>query len=162
MIFLGLGSNLGDREENINAAITALNTHPAIVVKIVSSIYETAPIGYTDQPYFLNAVIIIETLLSPFALLAECLDIEQALGRIRDQRWGPRTIDIDIVAFDDYECKTQVLTLPHPRLAERGFVLVPLVEIASEQKVCNRKTPAELLAGVDINEITLYKKRLGR
>ncbi|MBP2642403.1 MAG: 2-amino-4-hydroxy-6-hydroxymethyldihydropteridine pyrophosphokinase [Firmicutes bacterium] len=161
MIVLGLGSNIGDRKKNIQAAIRAIHSHPNIRVIKMSSFYETDPVGYIDQPCFINAVAAVATTLSPLELLEVCLSIEQNLGRIRVQKWGPRTIDIDLLIFDEYECNTSTLTLPHPRLLERGFVLVPLEEIASGQRVVGNRTPAELLAGIDTQGVRLYRQSAG-
>ncbi|MBP2653135.1 MAG: 2-amino-4-hydroxy-6-hydroxymethyldihydropteridine pyrophosphokinase [Firmicutes bacterium] len=157
MIFLGLGSNIGKREQNINAAINDLSHHPKITVTKISSFYETAPVGYTDQPDFLNAVIAVDTTLSPQELLKTCLDVECKLGRIRGEKWGPRIIDIDLLSFNNYECQSERLILPHPRLSERGFVLVPLKEIAPNEPIYNMLTPTELIEGVNIETVRLYK-----
>lgn len=127
--YLSLGSNLGDRLGYLTRAAHALTaSHTQLVA--VSSVYETAPQGKTDQPAFLNAVVAVETALGPEALLAHLMAAERALGRVRTERWGPRTIDIDLLLFGDQQVSTPVLTVPHPRLHERAFVLVPLLEIA--------------------------------
>lgn len=158
MIVLGLGSNIGDREQNITAAITALAEHPAITVRKVSSLYNTAPVGVTEQPEFLNVVIILDTTLSPLDLLDVCLNTEQQLGRIRNERWGPRNIDIDILIYNDVKCQSDKLTLPHPRFHERCFVLVPLNEIAQGVPVYEGLTSGELLAKCDLMDVKFYKK----
>ncbi|MDI3508134.1 MAG: 2-amino-4-hydroxy-6-hydroxymethyldihydropteridine diphosphokinase [Clostridiales bacterium] len=129
-VYLALGSNIGDRDRYIREAIDMLNGHEAIKIVKVSSTYNTAPVGYTDQVDFLNAAVAIDTTLSPRELLAACLDIEQRLGRVRTIRWGPRTIDIDIIFYDDLIIDDGILTVPHPRMHERGFVLRPLYDIA--------------------------------
>ncbi|MDR7865440.1 MAG: 2-amino-4-hydroxy-6-hydroxymethyldihydropteridine diphosphokinase [Sporomusaceae bacterium] len=146
MICLGLGSNLGDREGNIAAAVARLAAWPGVTVERVSSLYETAPVGYTDQPDFLNAVISVRTTLTPQELLTACLAVERELGRERKIRWGPRTVDIDVLFYDDVVLATEVLTLPHPRFHERCFVLAPLAEIAGDAPVYAGKTAAELAA----------------
>ena len=158
MIFLGLGSNLGEREQNIIDAITILAAHPAIKIDKTSSFYETSPVGYLDQPDFLNAVISIESSLTPEQLLAVCLDAEERLGRIRTLRWGPRTIDIDILIFHDIHCQTDSLTLPHPRLRERCFVLAPLAEIAPPVPLLDGLTPHDLLGNCQTQDVRLYKQ----
>lgn len=126
--YLGLGANLGDRTATLRAAVAALRRHGTIVA--VSSLYETAPVGYLDQPAFLNAVVALETDEPPEQLMAAALAIEQDRGRVRTFRNAPRTLDIDLLLYDDQVIETESLTLPHPRLHERAFVLVPLAEIA--------------------------------
>ncbi|MSQ41283.1 MAG: 2-amino-4-hydroxy-6-hydroxymethyldihydropteridine diphosphokinase [Dehalococcoidia bacterium] len=129
-VFLGLGSNLGDRRHNLQEALARL----AALVKLrqVSSVYETAPWGYKDQPQFLNAVCGGDTELLPRRLLQEAKVIEAALGRTSSLPNAPRPIDIDILLYDDLVSQSPNLVIPHPRLAERAFVLVPLAEIAPE------------------------------
>ena len=129
--YLGLGSNIGDRKQQLLKAIDLIGNIKGIKVTKQSSIYETAPIGYTDQPNFLNLCLEIETELSPQQLLKHCLDIEQQLHRVREIRWGPRTLDIDILLYSDDIIETDNLSVPHPRMQERAFVLIPLNDIAS-------------------------------
>lgn len=128
--FLGLGSNLGDRQRHLAEAARRLHAPPEVRVVAASSVYESPAVGYTAQPDFLNAVLHVATILSPQALLARCQQIESALGRVRRERWGPRTIDIDVLLYDELVLDDPGLTLPHPRLRERSFVLTPLAEIA--------------------------------
>lgn len=132
--YLGLGSNIGDRKQQLLKAIDLIGNIKGIKVTKQSSIYETAPIGYTDQPNFLNLCLEIETELSPQQLLKHCLDIEQQLHRVREIRWGPRTLDIDILLYSDNIIETDNLSIPHPRMQERAFVLLPLNDIASDKK----------------------------
>ena len=132
--YLGLGSNIGDRKQQLLKAIDLIGNIKGIKVTKQSSIYETAPIGYTDQPNFLNLCLEIETELSPQQLLKHCLDIEQQLHRVREIRWGPRTLDIDILLYSDNIIETDNLIIPHPRMQERAFVLIPLNDIASDKK----------------------------
>ena len=132
--YLGLGSNIGDRKQQLLKAIDLIGNIKGIKVTKQSSIYETAPIGYTDQPNFLNLCLEIETELSPQQLLKHCLDIEQQLHRVREIRWGPRTLDIDILLYSDNIIETDNLSIPHPRMQERAFVLIPLKDIASDKK----------------------------
>lgn len=127
--YLSLGSNLGDRLAMLAEAVRRLGTQ-AVRVTGVSSVYETAPWGKTDQPAFLNLVVELETDLDPHSLLRHILAVEQSLGRVRLERWGPRTVDIDILLYDDEQIATPDLEIPHPRMADRAFVLVPLLEIA--------------------------------
>ena len=128
--YLGLGGNLGGRKQYLVAALRALGAEPDIRVGKVSSVYETKPVGVTDQPDFLNLVVQVETELTAHDLLARCLQIETRLGRVRTQHWGPRTIDIDVLCYDTQTADAPDLILPHPRMATRAFVLVPLAEIA--------------------------------
>jgi 2-amino-4-hydroxy-6-hydroxymethyldihydropteridine diphosphokinase len=130
--YLGLGANLGDRASSISAALAGLDQQSDIEVLRRSSLYETAPIGMTDQPEFLNTVVEIRTTLSPLALLAQILALEHELGRVRTIRWGPRVIDIDILLYGEETYMGPELTIPHPRLTERAFALAPLAELAPD------------------------------
>jgi len=145
VVFLGLGSNLGDRRKNIDSALELIDGTFRTSVKKVSSLYETEPVGYTDQPDFLNAVALVETERKPEEFMSDLLEVEHEMGRIRNVRWGPRVIDIDILMFDDLEMDTPGLTLPHPRMAERAFVLAPLAEIAPKLLLPDGRTPGEAL-----------------
>ena len=127
--FLGLGSNLGDRAYYLRAAISAL-AGPMITIRVISRIYETEPWGVMDQPLYWNQVLEIETTLEPLQLLHYCQGIELQLGRERKVHWGSRTIDIDLLFYDNIVSETEELRLPHPLLEEREFVLAPLREIA--------------------------------
>lgn len=127
-VYLALGSNLGDRRGNLAAALQRLGE--VVEIDNVSSIYETEPVGYLDQPYFLNLVCCGKTALSAADLLQCAKEIEVAIGRQRSFRNSPRPIDIDIIFYDDLDMAEDDLTIPHPRMAERAFVLVPLAEIA--------------------------------
>lgn len=128
-ILIGLGANLGDRSDNLRRALSALASSKGLTVTAVSSLYETAPLHLKNQPFYLNAVAALETMLSPSALLSLCRKIELGLHRVRTKRFGPRTIDLDLLAYDRAVTSESSLTIPHPRLAERRFVLEPLVEI---------------------------------
>ncbi len=130
--YLALGSNLGDRRAHLAAALAALTRHPQTRVTAVSPVYETKAVGVTDQPDFLNCVVRLETDLSPHALLDLCLATEQQLGRVRHERWGPRTVDLDILLHGDTTLDDDRLTLPHPRMQERTFVLAPLADLAPD------------------------------
>ncbi|MEW9124258.1 MAG: 2-amino-4-hydroxy-6-hydroxymethyldihydropteridine diphosphokinase [Thermotaleaceae bacterium] len=131
-VFLGLGSNMGDKKANLDTAIQLLGNTLSIEILKLSSYYETEPVGYIEQDCFLNRVIEIETSLTPMELLKCCNGIEHELKRKRDIRWGPRTIDIDILIFENYSSKDEVLTIPHPRMEERAFVMIPLYEIRQD------------------------------
>ena len=142
-IFLGLGSNLGDKRANIKRALELLAACSDIHVLKVSSMHDTAPVGFTEQPDFLNAVALIETTLSPRELLNAALDIERGMGRKRTIRWGPRVIDIDILLYDDERIEEEGLIIPHPRMMERGFVLDPLAEIVPDLVLPDGQTARE-------------------
>ncbi|MDO8691827.1 MAG: 2-amino-4-hydroxy-6-hydroxymethyldihydropteridine diphosphokinase [Dehalococcoidia bacterium] len=129
-VLLGLGSNLGDREGNIRAALARLGA--VMVVEKVSSFYETDPIGYLDQPSFINIVCLVSAELSPLGILDLAKTIEEQMGRKPNFRNGPRLIDVDILSYGDLVLDTEELTIPHPRLSERSFVLVPLSEISPD------------------------------
>ncbi len=136
--YLGIGTNIGNRIENLQNAICALNLLPLTIVTQVSNVYETDPVGYDDQDDFLNIVVEVETKLNSDNLLGAGLGIEAGLGRIRTIKNGPRVIDIDLLLYGD-ECKnTETLILPHPRMMERGFVLVPLSDIDFKSKFIDK------------------------
>ena len=141
--FLGLGSNLGDRLANLQRAVDVLSATSGVRVVQSSRIYETAPVG-PAQPDFLNAVIEVDTDLEPHALLVAAAAVERDLHRVRDVRWGPRTIDVDILTFDDRVIDTADLTVPHPRMHERGFVLAPLLELESDPPLPGGRRAADL------------------
>lgn len=132
--YLGLGSNLGDRRASMRAAVEALNAHPHIQVDLdrgVAPLYETSPVGGpVEQPPYLNSVARITTTLTPHDLLAAARTIEIEIGRTRGERWGPRVIDIDILLYAELVLRDEILSIPHPRMHERRFVLEPLSEIA--------------------------------
>jgi 2-amino-4-hydroxy-6-hydroxymethyldihydropteridine diphosphokinase len=127
--YLGLGSNLGDRLATLQRAVDLLGAELGIVPTRCSRVWETDPVGGPPQPDFLNVVLRVEVDLEPNDLLASCRHVEAALGRVRDVRWGPRTIDIDVLLIDAVEIDEPELTVPHPRMLERAFVLMPLLEI---------------------------------
>ncbi|HEX2255651.1 MAG TPA: 2-amino-4-hydroxy-6-hydroxymethyldihydropteridine diphosphokinase [Afifellaceae bacterium] len=135
---LGLGGNLGDRRGFIERALRALDERPGIRITAVSALYETEPWGKIDQPRFLNAAARIATDLAPRALLEAAIAVERSLGRERGERWGPRTIDIDILLYGDARLEEPGLTVPHPRIAERPFVLAPLADIMPEARLAGR------------------------
>lgn len=133
--YLSLGSNMGNRFEMLKQAVAQLAVFPTIKVTRISSLYETDPVGYIEQEPFLNMVVQLETELTALDLLDVCQEIEQSLNRERLIRWGPRTIDLDILLYNQENLKNDRLIVPHPRMCERAFVLVPLVEINPEFKV---------------------------
>ncbi len=130
--YIGLGTNLGDRRGALEMALREMHQPPIIYIERVSSVYETAPVGVTEQPDFLNAVARVVTTLPPRALLDALLNLENKMGRVRTLRWGPRVIDLDLLIYGDASIAESGLEVPHPRLRERAFVLGPLAEIAPE------------------------------
>jgi 2-amino-4-hydroxy-6-hydroxymethyldihydropteridine diphosphokinase len=129
--YIGLGSNLGEREATLREALTRLSELDGVAVVAVSSFRETDPVGNADQPRFVNAAAELETTLGPRELLDRLLEVERSLGRdrTREERWGPRTVDLDLLLYGDETVGEPGLEVPHPRLAERAFVLQPLVEL---------------------------------
>lgn len=158
--YLGLGSNLGDREGYLNSAIHQLDFHKEIEVTKTSKVYETDPFGYEDQGMFLNMVVEVKTSLSPRALLKYCNHIESNLLRQRDVKWGPRTIDVDILTYEDYTSDEEILTLPHPGVTQRAFVLLPLKDVVEADFSINGKNIDEMIFDVDQSSVRLYKDSL--
>ena len=146
--YVGLGANLGDREATIRRAVELLDEPAGVVVVGVSSLRETEPWGPVEQPRYLNGAVALETDLAPRELLDALLDVERRLGRARDdeERWGPRTIDLDLLLYGDLVLDEPGLDVPHPRLHERRFALEPLAELAPDALVPGRGTVSELLA----------------
>jgi 2-amino-4-hydroxy-6-hydroxymethyldihydropteridine diphosphokinase len=145
--YVGLGANLGDRERTLRRAVELLAAEPGIEVAAVSSFRETDPVGYLDQPRFLNGACALETELSPRELLDRLLAVERALGRVRGEepRWGPRTIDLDLLLFGEETVDEPRLTVPHPRLTERSFALEPLLELDPNLHLPDGRALRELL-----------------
>ncbi|WP_132310283.1 2-amino-4-hydroxy-6-hydroxymethyldihydropteridine diphosphokinase [Martelella mediterranea] len=137
-VTLGLGGNLGDPRQTMAQALHMLNERPDCRVDGVSRLYRTPPWGLTEQPAFLNSCARLKTSLKPDDLMQLCLDIEHRLKRVRKVRWGPRLVDIDILTYGLQEIESDHITVPHPRMTERGFVLVPLAEIAPDLPVLGR------------------------
>lgn len=159
--YISLGSNLGDRLKALGDAISHMA--PEIFPLAYSKIYETPPWGYEDQPPFLNQVVKVETNLSPFDLLNKLKDIENFLGRKPGFRYGPRLIDLDILFFDDLVLSSNTLTIPHPEIENRAFVLIPLVEIASSHiHPVNHKTIEELAIAIKTDTIHVFKENSQR
>lgn len=127
--YLGIGSNLGDRLVHLQLAVDVLESVPGIRVVAVSPVYETVPVGGPQQDEFLNAVIAIDTTLDPYGLLMVAQAAERSARRVRDEHWGPRTLDVDVLLFDDVRCDDPALTIPHPWMYERAFVLAPLHDL---------------------------------
>jgi 2-amino-4-hydroxy-6-hydroxymethyldihydropteridine diphosphokinase len=147
---VGLGANLGPREDTLRQAIRLLDEADGVDVVATSSLRETEPVGVVDQPRFLNGAAAVDTALAPQELLSVLLGVEQRLGRVRDgTRWGPRTIDLDLLLYGDEVVEEPGLRVPHPRLAERRFVLEPLAELDPELVVPRAGPVADLLAALD-------------
>jgi 2-amino-4-hydroxy-6-hydroxymethyldihydropteridine diphosphokinase len=151
---LGLGGNVGEVRATLDQAVALLARNKDIILRARSSDYATPPWGVTEQPPFINLAIQVETTLAPRALLERALEVERALGRDRahETRWGPRTIDIDLIAYDDLVLDEPDLTLPHPRLFERAFVLVPLNEIVPDRVIAGRRV-GDALSHIDAKGI---------
>ncbi|HEY5649285.1 MAG TPA: 2-amino-4-hydroxy-6-hydroxymethyldihydropteridine diphosphokinase [Nitrospiria bacterium] len=147
--YIGVGSNMGNRRGFCEEAVRKLGEFPGSDVETVSSVYETAPMERSDQDWFINCVVKLRTTLSPQELLKACQGVEQFLGRKRTLRFGPRTIDLDVLFYGDRVIHEASLTIPHPRLHERRFVLEPLAEIAPDFKhPLLKKSPGDLLSGI--------------
>jgi 2-amino-4-hydroxy-6-hydroxymethyldihydropteridine diphosphokinase len=155
IVYLALGTNLGERLDNLHAALNAFA--PQIRVTEQSRVYETEPWGYADQPAFLNLVIRAETLLSPQALLGVLKELEATLGRTPSFRNGPRLIDLDILFYDDIILDTPGLVIPHPRLHERTFVLVPLLDVAPDlMHPILRRTMSQIMQELNGSGVNLF------
>nr|WP_211200103.1 2-amino-4-hydroxy-6-hydroxymethyldihydropteridine diphosphokinase [Rhodanobacter sp. B2A1Ga4] len=150
MAYVALGSNLGDPRQQLLDAMEALANLPDTRLLQRSRLYRTPPWGVLEQPPFINAAVELDTALSPHALLNALLAIEQHAGRVRGERNGPRTLDLDLLHVDDVQLDDPQLTLPHPRMAERPFVLLPLHDIAPTLRLSGQTTVAELLARLDL------------
>jgi 2-amino-4-hydroxy-6-hydroxymethyldihydropteridine diphosphokinase len=155
---IGLGGNLGDPVKSIQQALELIGQNKDCRVEAVSSFWRTPPWGKLDQPDFINACAKVSTRLEPQAFLELCLQTEKALKRVRKERWGPRSIDIDILFFGDRMIDEEGLAVPHPRIAERAFVLVPLAEIAPEL-LLNGKTIAKRSQEISREGIILQERR---
>lgn len=143
---LALGANLGHPREALRGALTGLTADPSIQVVAVSSLWRTAAVGGPEQPDYLNAVVVVDTSLDAWALLALAHALERAAGRVRDVRWGPRTLDVDLLAVDDVVSDDPLLTLPHPRAHERRFVLAPWAEVDPGYVLAPAGPPARTVA----------------
>ncbi|MCM1945732.1 MULTISPECIES: 2-amino-4-hydroxy-6-hydroxymethyldihydropteridine diphosphokinase [Streptomyces] len=153
---LALGANLGNRLENLQGAVDALGDTPGLRVKVVSPVYETEPWGVEpdSQPSYLNAVALVKTTLPPSSLLERAQAVEEAFLRVRDERWGARTLDVDIITYADVVSDDPVLTLPHPRAHQRAFVLAPWHDADPEAQLPGHGPVAALLAAVDRAGVT--------
>ncbi|MCJ7843011.1 2-amino-4-hydroxy-6-hydroxymethyldihydropteridine diphosphokinase [Lederbergia sp. NSJ-179] len=158
--FISLGSNIGNRLGYLKQAIQKLRNCQEINIDKLSSIYETDPVGYTEQNQFLNMAIKITTSFPPLDLLTRCLEIEREIGRIREFKWGPRVIDLDILLYNEENVKMEDLQIPHPRMNERAFVLIPLLEIDSSLVLPSSNAPlVEVLDEIPDKEgVRLWKQ----
>ncbi|AIZ58855.1 2-amino-4-hydroxy-6-hydroxymethyldihydropteridine diphosphokinase [Bacillus safensis] len=153
--YIALGSNIGKKETYLKEAVKKLHEHPEVQVELISSIYETTPVGYENQDDFLNMAVKITTSLRPEELLSLTQTIEQELGRTREVRWGPRTADLDILLYNRENIETEQLVVPHPRMYERLFVLVPMSEI------CPEIGEVQINAVTDQEGVSIWKKTCG-
>ncbi|RFU62666.1 2-amino-4-hydroxy-6-hydroxymethyldihydropteridine diphosphokinase [Peribacillus glennii] len=161
--YVSIGSNIGDRVNFFKKAIELLHRDKGIQVIDISSLYETDPVGYTEQGIFLNAVLKIATAYGPEKLLDKCLEIEQELGRKREIRWGPRTLDLDILLYNQENIETENLSVPHPRMLERAFVIIPLLELDPDIKLPKMDTTLnDVLKEIKDKEgVRLWKRKNG-
>ena len=159
--YLALGGNLGDVAGEFLTALRALRAADGVTLVAVSRVYRTPPWGVTDQPDFLNMAAAIDTDLPARALLELCLRIEKASGRVRDRRWGPRNIDIDVIAYGDAKIDEPDLTVPHPRAHERAFVLAPLADVAGDLMLVGQSV-RELLAKADASGVSVDDEATAR
>lgn len=157
--YIGIGGNVGDVFENMKSALNLLNDHSSISVSRISRVYKTPPWGIEDQDWFLNACVSVETNLTAQELLQSCLEVEVALKRIREIRWGPRTIDLDVLVFGEENIAHDNLQVPHPRMHERAFVLMPMADIAPDLFL-NGKTISQWLEAIDTTGIQTTQKAL--
>jgi len=156
IVYLGLGSNIEPKEERIRQAVKMIKSHSQITLYMISSLYLTEPAGYKEQDWFLNAVAACDTKLGPLELLSEIKRFETELMRDKAVRWGPRTIDIDLLLYGEEEINLPELVVPHPRGFERAFVLVPLAEITGKEPVWRGKSARDLLAALGPQEEVQY------
>lgn len=156
-VVFSLGGNEGDVLETLQKAVDAIASTPDVVVTDVSPVYRTAPVGKTDQPDFLNIVVLAETMMSSSILLERMQAIETYLGRVREEHWGPRTIDIDLIRIGDRQREDDHLTLPHPRAHERAFVLVPWLAADPAAELPGHGSVADLVADLDTSGVELVE-----
>ena len=149
LAYVGIGANLGPRDETLRRAVDLLGRADGVEVVGVSELRETDPVGLIDQPPFLNGAVAIETMLPARALLDLLLEIERSLGRVRGERWGPRVVDLDLLVYGNEMVDEPGLHVPHPRLHERRFALEPLAEMNPELEIPGRGTVSALLAALD-------------
>ncbi|AGB40474.1 2-amino-4-hydroxy-6-hydroxymethyldihydropteridine pyrophosphokinase [Halobacteroides halobius DSM 5150] len=158
-VYLGLGTNKGDREANLKQAIELINNFNNSELKEISAVYETEPWGYTQQDDFLNLCVRVQTKLGPHELLTKCQQVEKELKRERKIKWGPRTIDVDILVYDDLKLNDEELILPHPRMQERAFVLVPLSDL-NNNLIIKGKSIKEWLSIIKVVGLKEYNSKI--
>lgn len=151
-VFLSLGSNIGQKVDYLNKAVDIIRKNDFIHKVKVSSVYQTNPVGYLDQDTFMNIAVELSTTLEPYQLLDVCQEVEESLNRVRLIRWGPRTIDVDIILYDEVILNDEALTIPHPRMHERAFVLIPICELDCELIIQNQKIQT-LLEAIDTSGV---------
>lgn len=156
--YIALGSNLGDRLEQMQSALDQLASG-SIELRRVSALYENRAVGMGEASPFLNALVEVATSLDPLALLDRCLEVEAQLGRVRTRQWAPRTIDLDVIAYDELELRSERLKLPHPRIEERDFVLFPLRDIAPDLRIRGQRV-ADLAKTLSMDALTPHPARL--
>lgn len=159
--YIGIGSNIGDRLGYIQQSVTMLSSYEGVELLESSGFYETEPYGFKDQNWFVNAIVKIRTTLSPVDLLHACQCVEEKLGRVREKKWGPRTIDLDILFYDDLVMDTDILTIPHPGMSERAYCIVPMLELDEDfiHPVLN-KTMLQIHSDLEsVDEVFLYGTR---
>jgi 2-amino-4-hydroxy-6-hydroxymethyldihydropteridine diphosphokinase len=149
LAYVGIGANLGPREETLRRAVALLGSADGVEVVAVSELRETEPVGVVDQPPFLNGAVSLKTTRSPRALLDLLLEIERSLGRVRGERWGPRVVDLDLLVYGNEVVDEPGLRVPHPRLHERRFALEPLADLNPELEIPGRGNVSALLAALD-------------
>lgn len=159
-VVFGIGSNLGDSAAILQGAVSDLNAIDGLEITAASTVYETDPIGGPQQGVFLNAVLVGRTSLDDAALLAAAQSVEQDWHRVREVRWGPRTLDVDVLAIDDEVSDDPRLTIPHPRAHERAFVLVPWLEADPQARIAGRGAVADLLDVVDTSGVRRTDRQL--
>ncbi|MET4562231.1 2-amino-4-hydroxy-6-hydroxymethyldihydropteridine diphosphokinase [Lysinibacillus parviboronicapiens] len=161
-VYLSIGTNIGERYENLQHAVQLLMDKKEIELVRISSIYETAAVGFTDQADFLNIAVYIKTSYSSSEMLEVCQSVENELGRVREIRWGPRIIDLDILLYNHENIETESLIVPHPRMYERAFVLVPLIEITPTPIGEQLQLAHEALSQLNCEKegVTLWKESL--
>ena len=157
-VYIGLGSNLNNPIKQLSSALKYLSTLPFIHNMAVSSFYSSKPVGPQDQPDFVNAVVFFNTELAPIKLLDKLQEIEQSHHRTRKEHWGPRTLDLDILLYNDESINISRLTIPHPFMLERGFVIQPLNDLAPDRLLANGKTVSEQLHQLDTNDLVFIKE----
>jgi 2-amino-4-hydroxy-6-hydroxymethyldihydropteridine diphosphokinase len=153
-IVIALGSNMGDRVANLQGGLDCLLAMPGLRATAVSAVFETAPVGGPPQADYMNAVLLADSGLDARSILDRCQAAERALGRVRDERWGPRTLDVDLIACDDEVSSDPELTLPHPRAHQRAFVLAPWLDVSPNARLVGFGSVADLLADADMTGVT--------